>query len=100
MSENESLSVEANRFSSEAFSLAKDFLAEGADREAIKVRAREYQVRLPELSARMAGAPAELRPALNRVLADARLDLAYILADGKLPSSTRLHFYLTEQARG
>ena len=29
-----------------------------------------------------------------------RLDLAYILADGNLPSSTRLQFYLTEQARG
>ena len=48
----------------------------------------------------MSEAPVDLRPALNRVLADARLDLAYILADGNLPSSTRLHFYLSEQARG
>jgi len=100
VSENETLSVEANRFSNEAFSLAKEFLAEGADREAIKARAGEYQARLPALSARMSEAPVDLRPALNRVLADARLDLAYILADGNLPSSTRLHFYLSEQARG
>jgi hypothetical protein len=100
MSENQSLSVEAHRFNNEVFGLAKEFLAEGADREAIKARAREYEARLPELSARLKDAPPELRPDLNRALADARLDLAYILADGNRPSSTRLHFYLTEQARG
>jgi len=100
VSENESLSVQANRFSNEVFALAKEFLADGSDQEAMKERAREFQARLPALSARISGAPEAERAGLNRVLADARLDLSYILADGKVPSSTRLHFYLEEQGRG
>ena len=100
MSENESLSIQANRFSNEVFALAKEFLADGSDQEAMKDRARDLQTRLQELGARISSAPEAERAGLNRVLADARLDLSYVLADGKVPSSTRLHFYIQEQGRG
>ena len=93
------LTLEAHRFSNEAFSVAKDFVAGGDAVTGAKERAKDYQTRLPALSARLAELPPAARADINRVLSDARLDLSYVLSDGKLPSSTRLHFHLAEMGR-
>ena len=85
----------AHRFSNEAFELAKEYLS-GKNTEDVKRRAREQQERVPQFGAWAKSAPEALRPDLNRVLSDARLDLSYILSDGKRPSSTRLHYVLSE----
>ena len=85
----------AHRFSNEAFELAKKFLS-GKNTEDVKRRALEQQARMPEFAAWAKNAPEALRPDLNRVLSDARLDLSYILSDGKRPSSTRLHYVMSE----
>ncbi len=85
----------AHRFSNEAFALAKEYIS-GKDPEDVKRRAREQQQRVPQFGEWAKSAPEELRPDLNRVLSDARLDLGYILSDGKRPSSTRLHYVLSE----
>jgi hypothetical protein len=95
--DNGDLSLEAHRFSNEAFGLAKEFVAADDGAEAIKERAREYQARLPTLTARLPQVPEAKRAAIAKTLSDARLDLSYILADGNVPSSTRLHFYLEDQ---
>jgi hypothetical protein len=85
----------AHRFSNEAFELAKKYLS-GKNTEDVKRRAREQQERVPQFGEWAKSAPETLRPDLNRVLSDARLDLSYILSDGKRPSSTRLHYVLSE----
>ncbi len=61
----------------------------------MKQRAREQQERVPKFGEWAKSAPEALRLDLNRVLSDARLDLGYILSDGKRPSSTRLHHVLS-----
>jgi hypothetical protein len=94
--EDTELQLAVHRFSNEAFSLAKEYVT-GKDPEGVKSRARDLEARVPEFGARAQTAPPEIRPDLNRVLSDARLDLAYILADGNRPSSTRLHYFLSDQ---
>ncbi len=90
------LEQEVHLFSNEAFSLAKDLVA-GKDAEALKVRAHTLEPRVPELADRAKAADPAYRPDLNRALADARLDLDYVLAGGNRPSSTRLHYFQSEQ---
>jgi hypothetical protein len=90
------LELAVHRFSNEAFSLAKDFVT-GKDADDLKEQARKLEPRVPELAARAKMADPVFRPDLNRALADARLDLDYVLADGKRPSSTRLHYFLSDQ---
>lgn len=91
------LLIEAHRLSNAAFSLAKDYLS-GTNRDTAKQQAQELEARVPELAARMASAPAALRPDLNRALSDARLDLGYILSDGRRPTSIRLHQFQSDAA--
>jgi hypothetical protein len=90
------LEQEVHLFSNEAFDLAKDFVA-GKDADALKEQARKLEPRVPELAARAKNADPAYRPDLNRALADARLDLDYVLAGGNRPSSTRLHYFQSEQ---
>lgn len=92
------LELEVHRFSNEAFTLAKDFVT-GKDADPLKEQARSLEPRVPELAARAKTADPAYRSDLNRALSDARLDLAYVLADGKRPSSTRLHYFLSDQSQ-
>jgi hypothetical protein len=92
------LEQEVHLFSNQAFDLAKDFVA-GKDAAVLKEQARKLEPRVPELAARAKTADPAYRPDLNRALADARLDLDYVLADGGRPSSTRLHYFQNEQAQ-
>ncbi|HEY8283300.1 MAG TPA: hypothetical protein VIJ28_02835 [Chloroflexota bacterium] len=89
------LLLAVNRFSNEAFSLAKEYVG-GKDPEDVKQRARELQERVPGFGGQAQAAAPALRPDLNRALSDARLDLSYILSDGRRPSSTRLHYFKSQ----
>lgn len=92
---NTDLLVAVHRFSNEVFSLAKEFVG-GKDPEDVKQRARDMEARVPGFGAQAQAADPALRADLNRALSDARLDLGYILSDGRRPSSTRLHYFKSQ----
>lgn len=82
--------VEVHRFSNEAFELARSFAQDDGSRDESKDRARQMQERLADVVALARTCSAERQADLNRVLADARLDLSYVLSDGTMPTSIRL----------
>jgi hypothetical protein len=93
----EELVLEAKRFSMDAFGLAKALVAGDQELDELQRQAAELQERLPELSAQVDSAPEESRPDINRALADASLDLRYVLAGGNVPSSIRLHHFAADR---
>lgn len=93
------LSREIQLFSTRALDLAKavvDGTATGDDREA----ARELASQLPQYSERARGMAEHYRASALKALADARLDLAFVAAEGKLPSSSRIGWYIQEREAG
>ena len=92
---NEEIVVSIHKFSNEAFSVAKLFVA-GSNTEPLKQKAIDLKSQLPEFAARMQEAEQVYRAGLNRVLSDARLDLEYVLAEGRRPSSIRLMHVIRE----
>lgn len=93
------LSREIQLFSTRALDLAKavvDGTATGDDREA----ARELASQLPQYSERARGMAEHYRTSALKALADARLDLAFVAAEGKLPSSSRIGWYIQEREAG
>jgi len=92
--EDEPLRIIAHRFSLEALELAKSFVSGEGDPAAQKAKAGELREHLPEISKQTPSAPEAERADINRALADANLDLGYVLADGKVPSSIRLHHFI------
>jgi hypothetical protein len=85
-------------FSNGAFSVAKAFVDDGEATADLSAKAAELLARLPKMAELAKMVPEEYRPDLMRVLSEARLDLAYVQAAGKLPSSVRLGHYLREKA--
>ncbi|KAA3653963.1 MAG: hypothetical protein DWQ04_34865 [Chloroflexi bacterium] len=102
---NEEIVVSIHRFSNEAFKVAKSFVT-GSDVEplsdvsSLKEKASDLKSQLPEFAALMQEADQGYRADLNRALSNARLDLEYVLADGKRPSSTRLYHIIRDQESG
>jgi hypothetical protein len=91
------LVTEAARFSTEAFELAKTLVDGDEELGELQRQAGELQERLSELSAQVDSVPEEYRPDIRRSLADASLDLRYVLAGGNVPSSVRLHHFAAER---
>jgi hypothetical protein len=92
------LSLEAHRFSNEAFALAKALAAGEGDFDDLKAQASQLRERVPEIAARMESVPEEYRPDINQALGDARLDLDYVRAGGDVAAtSTRLHHFMAER---
>jgi hypothetical protein len=90
----EPLRIVAHRFSNEALELAKSYVAGEGDPAAQKAKARELREHLPTISAQIPSAPESDRGEVNRALADAKLDLGYVLADGEVPTSIRLYHFI------
>lgn len=93
------LSREIQLFSARALDLAKavvDGTATDYDREA----ARELASQIPQYSERAREMAEHYRASASKALADARLDLAFVAADGKLPSSARIGWYIQEREAG
>jgi hypothetical protein len=89
----------AHRFSQQAFQLAKRFVDDGPS-DGLRAEAAAQQERLPALAEAGRALPDAEAADVNRTLADARLDLAYVLAGGGRPSSTRLARYEAERGAG
>ncbi len=87
---------EIQRFSMQALELAKS-VVDGSATDEEKQTARALSERLPELAAKAGALADDYRVGAARTLADARLDLAYVAADGAVPSSTRLGWYIKEK---
>lgn len=85
-------------FSAEAFNVAKAFVDGDQPPPEATTKAGELLGRLPKMAELAKTVPDEYRPDLMRVLSEARLDLTYVQAAGKLPSSLRLGRYLREKA--
>jgi len=96
---NEEIVKSIHKFSNEAFTLAKLFIA-GSDVPPLKQKASDLESQLPAFAARMKEADQDYRAGLNRTLSDARLDLAYVHSEGKRPSSIRLWHVIRESQLG
>jgi len=96
---NEEIVKSIHMFSNEAFTVAKSFVAGNAP-EPLKQKASDLKAQLPQFAARMQEAEPAYRADLNRVLSEARLDLEYVLAGGRRPSSIRLSHVIREQGSG
>lgn len=96
---DDELRLEIQRFSMQALALAKrvvDGSAEPDDQET----ATSMQAQLPVLAGRSKSLDEADRAAMNGALADARLDLQFVLAGGGIPSSIRLGQYMNEREAG
>jgi hypothetical protein len=87
------ISRNVHRYSMEAFDLAKATAAPNPDWPALKAKAAEMLALLPELSAIGKTLPQALHEDVNKALSEARLDLAYVQAEAKGPSSIRMHWF-------
>jgi hypothetical protein len=96
---NEEIARTIHAFSSEAFALAKAFVA-GGDPEPLKRKAGGLSARVPEMATLMREADPAYRADLNRALSEARLDLEYVLAGGGRPSSMRMAQVIRETPTG
>lgn len=97
--DSKELNLTVLRTSNEAFDLAKQFGSANADQGGLKKQAEALNQRLNELLPLVQSASASDQPTLNMAWSDARLDVGYILSDGKLPTSTRLYYYLEDVKR-
>ena len=88
---NEEIVKSIHLFSQEALEVAKYFVS-GDRSEALKDKAGELKTQLPIMADRMREADSAYRADLNRTLADARLDLDYVLSGGRRPSCIRLSY--------
>ena len=83
----------------QALTLAKRVVDEKLEPEDHEL-AKTMLVQLPELAGRSKSLDEADRTAMNGPLADARLDLQFVMAGGGLPSSIRLGQYMNERASG
>jgi acetyl esterase/lipase len=98
MAEDQDLDVVAQRFSDEAFEVAKAFVA-GGDSDELRARAEKLADRLPELGARVQALPAGgERAGVERLLSEALLDIRYVRLGGAGASSIRLFHVMRESA--
>ena len=84
------------RFSMEAFELAKG-VADGSSSPESAAKAKELAAKLPDVSATAKELPDAYRAGAMKALSEARLDLSYVAANGAIPSSVRLGWYIKEK---
>jgi hypothetical protein len=85
------LARQVTQLSDEIFGLAKDAAREKGDREARHERATAINGQLRELLPTVEALPDSQRAELGRSLADAQVDVMYVLSDGRAPASLRLN---------
>ncbi len=87
---------EIQRFSMAALEFAKK-VVDGSLSDQEKSEAKQMAEQLPDFAAKARQLPDAYRAGATKTLADARLDFAYVAADGGVPSSTRLGWYIKEK---
>lgn len=90
------LNREIQRFSMRALALAKA-VVDGSATDADREMARELSGQVPVMAAQARSLGEAYRAGASRALADAHLDLAFVAANGGIPSSTRLGWYMKER---
>ena len=90
----EDLERTIDQLSQEAFRLATATAANQADGQTRKGRAREIDRQLDELVSKIQAMPATEQPPLVDAWNDARLDIGFVLSDGKQPMSLRLQAHI------
>jgi hypothetical protein len=93
---NEEIVQAVHGYSREALEIAKSFLA-GDSGQNLQSKARELLTGLPGMTARAREADEAYRPDLNLALSEANLDLEYVLAGGRRPSSMRLGRLMSDE---
>jgi hypothetical protein len=82
---------QVTKLSDEVFGLAKETARDKGDREARHERAMAINARLRELLPAVESLPEPRRAEVSRSLADAQVDVMYVLSDGRAPASLRLN---------
>ncbi|MBP8000233.1 MAG: hypothetical protein KA314_12665 [Chloroflexi bacterium] len=94
---SETIPQQARRLSQEAFALAQK-VALGQTEATILEKARAIDQQLPALQASQEELTTAERSMIETAVTEAQLDILYVLAEGKAPSSIRLFHFL--QNRG
>jgi len=90
----EDLAYLVRKLSQAAFVLAQNAHTGKGEQKERKEKAQEMNSFLDELVPLIQQAPIEDQAELQQAWTDARLDVGYVLSDGELSSSTRLHHYI------
>ena len=89
----ETIPQQARRLSHEAFALAQQVAGGQADATTLE-KARAIDEQLPALQTNLEELTEAERAAVETAVTDAQLDILYVLAEGKAPTSIRLFHYL------
>jgi hypothetical protein len=90
------LNRDIQRFSMKALELAKA-VVDGAASADDAAKAKDLAAKLPEFAATARELAPAYREGAMKALSEARLDLAYVQANGGIPSSIRLGWYIKEK---
>lgn len=90
------LNRDIQRFSMKALELAKA-VVDGAATADDAEKAKELSAKLPEFAASARELAPAYRESAMKALSEARLDLAYVAANGGIPSSIRLGWYIKDK---
>ena len=90
------LNRDIQRFSMQALELAKAVVDGAAGGDAAE-KAKELSGQLPEFAATARELAPAYREGAMKALSEARLDLAYVAANGGIPSSIRLGWYIKDK---
>src|SRR6185312_5285671 len=96
-SDDSEVNREIQRFSMRALTLAKA-VVDGSATDADRKAAHDLSEQIRSLADKAGALDEAYRAVAMRALADARLDLAFVAANGGIPSSTRLGWYIKEHA--
>jgi len=96
-SDDAAVNREIQRFSMRALTLGKA-VVDGSATDADRETARGLSEQIKDLAEKAHVLDDAYRADAMRALADARLDLAFAAANGGIPSSTRLGWYIKEHA--
>ena len=89
----ETIPQQARRLSHEAFALAQQVAEDQADATTLE-KARAIDEQLPALQTNLEELTEAERAAVESAVTDAQLDILYVLAEGKAPTSIRLFHFL------
>ena len=90
------LNRDIQRFSMKALELAKAVVDGGAGKDDAQ-EAKGLAAQLPEFAAAARDLAPAYREGAMKALSEARLDLAYVAANGGIPSSIRLGWYIKDK---
>ena len=95
----QNLILEINQISGQAYQLAQQAFKSGHGSPELMKEAQKLNDQLDVFWSQIQESAADLQPELSRTWSDARLDVGYVLSQGELSTSTRLHYYIQNYKR-